>query len=197
MSLVGYTDMLLQWRVAFQERAGVSRRFLDYVQAHRIDLMNLGRFAGGYAVINVTDMGARRFDFADEAAFPAWVMEVFGVDGESVEDLIAWPLDRPEHIMTALGRAGLVGVWQAMAPQSFFMDAAPRIFRTPLRWMQENCDGCAIADPVVAAQQLVQTPGRLCAEDQRHGRELVTLLKTAFDPATKIIAPKVVQRSAA
>lgn len=192
-----YIDMLREWRVEYSERAGVTRRFLDYVRMHGIDLMTVGRFAGSCAVIDIVDVGNHRFDFADNGGVPGFVLEVYGVDGESVEDLICWPLDRPGHVMTALGKAGLVGVWQAMAPQSYFMAAAVPIYRTPLRWLQESCDGCAIAAPEVAAQQLIQTPGRLSAEDQRHGRELVALLKSVFDPATKIIAPKALQRSAA
>ena len=99
--------------------------------------------------------------------------------------------------MTALGKAGLVGVWQAMAPQSYFMEAAPRIFRTPSQWLKNECDGCAIAEPSVAALQLMQTPGRLCAEDQAHGRELVALIKTAFNPETKFVAPSAATRKRA
>ena len=61
MVSLGYADMLQQWRVEFHERAGVSRQFLDYVQAHRIDLMNAGRFAGGCSVINVDRHGSEAF----------------------------------------------------------------------------------------------------------------------------------------
>ena len=94
------------------------------------------------------------------------------------------------------GRCGLLGLWQANAPGTYFMGGNLRLYRSPLLWLQGRCDGAAIVDRTVAGRQLLDVPGRIAAEDRAHGREIAGLLRAAADIDNKVVAP-VQQRRAA
>ena len=117
------------------------------------------------------------------------MLEAFGPDGQTVADLVAWPLAHPEHVMTMFGRCGLLGVWEALGPATYFMGGALNLYRTPLDWLREGCRGAAIVVPSIAAQQLVDAPGFIAAQDHRHGRELVQLLQAVIDPSRRSSCP--------
>ncbi len=191
---------LFDARLELQCRPFPDRTFLDYVKENGIDQAAMGRFVGGYGVIDIVDHGAGRFDFPGDdgaGAFPAFVLEALGDDGETVIDLVAWQLDGPSHVLSMFGRCGLLGVWEAMAPGTYFMGAALTMHRTPLDWLKSGCSGAAIVTPGAASWQMVEVPGRIAARDHAHGRELVSLLRTAIDPATKIVVPSKPWRLAA
>ena len=61
----------------------------------------------------------RRFEFCDDG-IPVAVCEVLGDDAETVIDLVAWPIMRPDKFATALGAAGGLGADQAKKPSTFF-----------------------------------------------------------------------------
>jgi hypothetical protein len=94
------------------------------------------------------------------------------------------------------GRCGLLGLWQAMAPGTYFMGGSLKLHRSPLAWLQAGCDGAAIVDRYLAGRQLLEAPGRIAAEDKAHGREISLLLRGAADIDNKVIYPVAMRRAA-
>jgi hypothetical protein len=169
--------------------------FLAYVRSHRLDILTIGWHVGVTAVLPITEYPDSRFDFADAGEL-AFVCECYAADGETVTDLVAWRLDAPEYPLTMFGRCGLLGLWEANAPGTYFMGGTLALHRSPLRWLQAKCNGAAIVDRHLAGHQLVDVPGRISAEDKVHGREIAALLRAAADIDNKVVAP-LGQRSAA
>src|SRR3712207_741603 len=111
-------------RLEFYELAGPDDDFIAYGREHRLELGLIGGFCGAFGVVTVQDCGNGRFDFAapdHQDGFRAFVCEAFAADGETVVDLVAWPLNRPDHVMSMFGRCGMLGLWEAMSPATFFM----------------------------------------------------------------------------
>jgi hypothetical protein len=181
---------LLAARHDLHERALPSEAFLDYVRAHRLDLSRIGGFAGITAATPIIDCGNRRFDFGDDhsEAVPGFVCEAFAEDGETVIDLVAWPISRPDQPMTLFGRCGLLGIWEAMNPATFIFDKPISIHRSPLDWLKAGCSGAAVADPRVAAWALLDIPGRIAGQDKQHSRQLLELAETVID-RSRFVAP--------
>jgi hypothetical protein len=181
----------------FYDRVGTAPgcdAFLAYVRSHRLDILAIGWHVGVTAVMPIKDHPGSRFDFADDGEL-AFVCECYAADGETVTDVVAWRLDAPERPMTMFGRCGLLGLWQANAPGTYFMSGTLVLHRSPLLWLQAGCNGAAIVDRHMAGRQLLDIPGRISAEDKAHGREIAALLRAAADIDNKVIAP-LQQRSA-
>lgn len=197
MTLPIIQDALFDARAELIEGAGFSGAF---TREHRIDQTTLAGFVGTYGLMPVIDCGAGRFEFADpetsDRGSEAFVFEAFGVDGETTVDLVALPVSNPTRSLSMFGRCGLLGLWEAMGPATYFMDTPLTVHRTVLQWLQAGCSGAAIVTPSVAARQLVETPGRLAAENHAHGRELVSLLKTVIDVNSKVVVCSTVRRAA-
>jgi hypothetical protein len=162
----------------------------EYARANHLDL---GRLASEHLlalrILNVRWFAGPRFEFADEYASPAVVMEVFEADGETVADLVAWQLQRPEKFGTALGRAEALGIGQVDNPATYHAGAPLLVHRTPLGWLQHGCRGTVILNPMSAPRWLGACPGQIAAEDVEHGRELARLLHPYFPPA-RILVPQ-------
>lgn len=169
----------------------------DYFQKHNFDPLICADFAGMGVVVPVVDCGNGRFDFCEghQDAFMAFVCEAIDADGESVIDLVAWPVDRPAHVLTMFGRCGLLGLWEATSAAGTVFNQPFPIHRTPLNWLKAECRGATIADKRIAARQLLDIPGRIAASDIRHGRELKALLDAAT-PRTGIVVPDHIARAA-
>jgi hypothetical protein len=191
-------DALCAARLEFHDRVEAtlgSDAYLRYVRENHLPTHTLAPHVGAFGVIRIVQYINRRFDFADDGDL-GFVMEAYGADGETIVDLIAWRLSHSDLPMTLFGRCGLLGLWQAMAPGTYFMGGTLRLHRTPLLWMQSGCDGAAIVDEHVAGRQLMEVPGRIAAEDRVHAREISRLLRTAADIDNKVIAPIPSRRAA-
>lgn len=194
-SLPNHHNALLAARLEFQETVRCSAA---YTRQHRIDLASLAAFNGGWGLAPIADHGNGRFDFTDSDAIPAFVIEAYGPDGETVVDVVGWPLDQPDKLMSMFGRCGLLGAWQALGPATYFMGGTLALHRTPLDWLRSGCKGAAIVTPSIAAAQLAEAPGQIAAHDHAHGRQLVALLRTVLHPENKIVVPSTkAQRNAA
>ncbi|RWO41376.1 hypothetical protein [Mesorhizobium sp.] len=183
--------VLLRARLEYYELADAavgSADFLKYIRHHQIDVASAGGFAGATAVLPIGKLGDQRFNFDPDGDL-AFVCEAYAVDGESIVDLVAWLLNEPGTPLTMFGRGGLLGLWQAMAPGTYFMGGSLRLHWTPLKWLQAGCDGAAVVDPHLAGQELLVAPGPIAAEDQAHGRDIVKLLRSAAAIDNKVIAP--------
>ena len=173
------------------ERAdgGIMKMF-DYCRTHDIDIASAGRHIGCASVISVLVHRGGRFDFAGggDEAVDAMVLEALGADEESVTDLVAWRLDRPDRPMTMFGRVGLLGLSAALNPATFFMGAALQVHETPLGWLQSACRGCAIIIPDLAARQLRDVEGPIAAASLAHGHRIRALIDSVPRPA--ILVPE-------
>ena len=110
-------------RMMFYTRADAttgSDAFLAYVRNHRLDILAIGWHIGVTAVLVINEYPGNRFELAD-AGDLGFVCECYAADGETVTDLIAWRLDAPERPLTMFGRCGLLGLWQANLPGTYFM----------------------------------------------------------------------------
>jgi hypothetical protein len=112
------------------------------------------------------------FEFDEELGEPGFVMAVHAADGESVIDLVGWPVRRPEAWGTYFGFAGLLGGDAAVNPASFVEAPCP-IWSTPLALMQSGLNGCVVLNPRLAAPILAEAPGPFQCEDEDQARWLI------------------------
>ena len=162
-------------------------RFIAYVRQHGLDQSAFGD-VGAYGVLPIVDCGAGRFEFGDEDADLGFVLEALDEDGESIIDLVGWPLDAPARVLSVLGRVGLLGAAQAANPSTFFMGGVLEMHETPLAWLKAGCRGAALVTPNVAARMLVDVPGPILAADREHARKLLALAETTVD-RKKFVVP--------
>ena len=178
----GVDHQLQQALAEFYDSPWPGDVYRDYVQANDLDLRTIHNLAGATSVLPVVDCGSGRFDWrARGETFPAFVVEALGADGETTIDLVAWPLDRPHHVLTMFGRASLLGLWQALNPASFFMGKALAMHRMPLDWLKAGCSGAAVVVPGLAARVFLDIPGPIAARDRLHARELSRIARRIIE----------------
>jgi hypothetical protein len=188
---------LMVARAELYRRAGPSRLFLDYVRRHRVDLTLVSGFCGCLAVLPVLSFERSMFDFADaghEDAIDAAIIEAFDTDGETVLDLVAWPLDEPERVLSLYRRVPLVGMWEAASPYTYTFETPLILHRTPLDWLKAGCRGAAIVVPDLAARFLIDLPGRFAPQDRQHAAEVHHLLQRLT--RNRMVVPREGRRAA-
>jgi hypothetical protein len=187
------TDMhyaLLAARSEFYERSQVTAEFLHYVRRHGLELRRISGFAGATGIVPVVDCGGGRFDWdAPGDMIQAFICEAYAEDGETVIDLVAWPVNQPSKVLTMLGRVPLLGLWEVMNPATYYGGKPLRMHRTPLDWLQSGCRGAAIVRKEAAAQILFGLVGAIAAADQNHARELHQVISMMI-PKGKIVVPR-------
>lgn len=191
--------VLLSARAEYYGRAEDTlggRSFCDYVRRHNLDIGRIGWHAGVTAVLPIIVCPAGRFEFADRDGLDGFICEAYAADGETVIDLVAWTLDDPTQPMTMFGRCGLLGLWQAMAPGTYYMGGRLQLHPSPLAWLQSGCEGAAIADRDVAGYRLLEVPGQIAVQDQAQGRDLSQLLRRAANIDNRVVAPASARRAA-
>lgn len=181
-------DLLLA-RAELLRRASVTiSASAAYVAEHGLDHRLVEAHAGLLALISVEFCEPSRFEFADTGE-PAAVVEALDSDGETLVDLVAWPVADPTRVSTMFGRAPLVGGYAALNPATYFFDRPLQVHRTPLDWLKAGCDGCAVVVPALAARVLNDdVPGRIAGQDPGHAREIAALLESIVDIA-RVVAP--------
>jgi hypothetical protein len=165
-----------------------SRQHVHYWREHRLDPAMVAGFAGLLAVLPMRVFPQERFDFGEDGDPLGAVVEAFDEDGETVLDLVAWPIAEPERVLSMFGRAPVLGMWAAMDPATFIFDRPLMVHRTPLDWLKSGCHGCAIVVPRLAARLFVELPGQIAAQDMPHARELRALLQSVVD-VSRIVLP--------
>jgi hypothetical protein len=193
------TMALLEARDELIERAtyGINE-FCDYRRAQGITWQAIEVHCGAMTVVPVRFFPGARFDFNDdeEGAHRALVMEVLDFDAETVIDLAAWPLHRPEKVASMFGRSPLLGMHNVSNAATYSFDKALVVHRSPLGWLQAGGGGCAIVVPALAAHVLNDAPGKVSGEDAEHAREIGRLVSSIVDLG-KIVAPLQPMRRAA
>jgi hypothetical protein len=179
----------LSARAELNRRADPTLDWLDYVRNNAIDLETVARFATLLAVTHCIFYNRRRFDFADPAereAEASAVIEVLGDDGETVIDLVAWPLRAPGRFASLFGYVLMLGAARVADPATYFDGQHLQIFKTPLRWLQAGCAGAVIIDPHGARLKLRRATGPIAGEDLDHAKAIQKLTEL---PPQCILAP--------
>jgi hypothetical protein len=184
--MIGSRLMLLDYRAELCVRAKPSPEWVAYLASEKIDL-TVYAFIGILGITRVRFLPDRRFEFCDDGV-PTAVCEVRGDDAETVIDLVAWPIARPEKFATALGVATGLGKDQAKNPATFFAGRPLLIHRTPLGWIRSGCRGVVVLDRLMAPLWLAAALGPIAGEDLTHGHELARLLHPHVS-ASRILAP--------
>lgn len=186
---------LLSYRMDMYERAEPSEDWLRYMSANSINIVEAYAHVNILAVTGAEFFEGRRFDFSSNGVQTA-VIEVLGDDAETVVDLCAWPVDRPQDFATALGRADGLGVWQVQNPATYIGGRPLLVHRTPLEWLQTECRGVVILNEHSAPRWLAPASGPIAGQDVVHARSIARMLAGYFDPES-ILAPVKARRIAA
>src|SRR5262245_57618604 len=112
------------------------------------------------------------FEIDDDLGEPAFVMAVHDVDAQSLVDLIAWPIWRPQEFATYFGFAAVLGGDAALNPASYIGEPCP-IWSMPLSWLQANLRGCVVLNPLLAGPILAAAPCVFQCEGREHAKWLV------------------------
>ncbi len=177
--MTGFLDIAAA-RAELYERAQPTRSYIDFVHRHGIDVLKVGGFCGALAVVLIVEFPGGFFDFAedgDENAVGGVVCEAIGFDSETVEDLVAWPVEQPGRVLSMYRRAPLVGMWQAMNPCTYTFGRPLNLHRHPLDWLKAGCNGAAIVVPQLAARALIDLPGRFAPQDREHAHQVDRLIR--------------------
>jgi len=134
---------------------------------------------GVITLARISDLGNQRFDF-DPNGIEAVIFEAMGKDGETTIDLVAWPIDCPNIVLTMFGRCGLIGAFSAFNPATYYGGLPLPVYRSPLELFRAGFTGAAIAVRNIAARQLIDLPGRVVAQDYRHGKDLQDMIESNF-----------------
>lgn len=187
-SLIKNTAHLSYMRRESLRVAGPSAELAGYIHENRLDLAT-GVAHAGYINLAIASFQGDTFRF-DQDGEPAVVIEALLFDDtreEFTADLVAWPVEEPGAFVTAMGTndgADVLGavhmVQRAGAPL--------RVHRTPLAWLQADCEGC-VPLKSGARHWLHAAGGPFLAEDADHGRELRHLLGPS-GPRCQILVPR-------
>lgn len=161
---------------------------LDLLRSLGLNSQALPTYLGALAVVKVTFDAIEGWDFSDHGE-PAIVAEVFGRDGETPIDLVAWPVDAPDQFETFAGYGEGFGIEQVNVASSYFGGRPLVVHRTPLKWLRAGGLGVVILNQRNAPEWLGEARGCLATESIGHGHQLARLLLGYFPPS-RILAPR-------
>ena len=179
-------------RGELDHRAAIpSTEHVRYWREHGLDDASVAGFAGLLAVVPIRLFEPNRFDFGVDGDPLGAVVEAFDEDGETVIDLVAWPLNEPDRVLSMFGRAPVLGLSAALNPATYAFGRPLNVHRTPLDWVKSGCDGCAVVVRHLAAPVLLEAHrlGRISGQDRQHRNELFKLARSIVDPS-RFVAPK-------
>lgn len=164
-----------------------SRPSVDYCRAQGVDFAGTVPSCGGVFLAEVEPAGAR-FEPVEGGRLAAWC-DVLAEDAETVIDVVAWPIDQPAHWWTLAGTAPALGLAHAANPATYALGFPLRLHRTPLAWLQAECDGAVILNRLAGGRWLreLEAP-RVAAADADHAAEIDAALKAAY-PLPRILLP--------
>lgn len=193
----------LDWmRQQFYQIGEPCPEWWSFIRQNKIDLKSVEPHCGTLAVALCksyeTVEGDRLFEFSPQG-IPCAVIEaiLFRREGGNIEpypaDLIAWPLNSPDQFATALvcyEGAELLGAWSACRTNH----SPLAIHRTPLAWLQANCEGIVLLKPG-AEHWLRKAGGPFVCDDTEHASSIRELLG-ALGRHHKILIPNSERKAA-
>ena len=174
---------------------------VDYMAAHGIDINRVARHCGCPTVLPIMLLPNRRFDMPDghgAESTEGCVIEARAEDGETVIDLVAWPISNPRNVRSLIGAVSILGLRQAFNASTYVFGYPLVVHRTPLDWLKAGCQGAAVVIPDLAVWTFIEIAsigGRIGASDPAHARELKAHL-AAMISTVKIVSPQSVRRAA-
>ena len=168
--------------LAYQKANGISAARFSLTASDSVGLISFA---------DIVHCGNHRFEFGrpGEGAIPGIVLEAHGADGETVVDLVAWPVDRPEYVMTMYGRCGFLGAFAVTNPAAYYMGFALPLFRTPLEFLQAGCVGAVPIVSSIAAWMMFDMPeAQFVARDKAHAQRL-EVMRHSVMPRDQIKVP--------
>jgi len=176
---------LLAARQELLEAAHARHNFdatLAYARSNQIhSVPELSMAIGIFTVTEIVDCGNRRFDFELDGQ-KAVVFEALAEDGTTVLDLVAWPTEKPSQVLSMFGRCGILGGFEAFNPSTYSFGQPLIMHRNPLEFFQAGFRGAVIVEPRVAARQMLDIPGRICAKNRRHGEWIDSVRRSVIRP---------------
>jgi len=113
-------------------------------------------------------------------------LPVMDEDGVTPLDVVMFSMREPTRFGTMLGLGAVLGAGEVFNPATYWGGEPCRLLRTPLEWLQEGIESCAvILDPSLANPILAWAPGNLAAMDEEHADKLVDL--GAVDPERLVV----------
>jgi hypothetical protein len=152
-------------------------KLYDYLRAQGVDVNH---------VINLLDgaLACREWSIAgqeEECIFLPLMDE-----GGRPLDVVMFSMANPTSFDTMLRLGAVLGAGEVINPATYSAGEPCRLFRTPLEWLQNGIEGCAvILDSMRAKRILDWAPGDLGAMDLDHANELVAM---GVDPE-RIVVP--------
>ena len=144
---------------------------LHWLKANRVDLPLVENLTG--PIVRTTGSFIESWYEPDAIGENCFAFAVYGEDAETVIDIVAWSARDQYMFAPQFERAEMIGVDQIHNPASFANNKHCRIHRTPLRWLQADCEGVVILDYEKARKTLSRVTGSLDVEDVDYARELV------------------------
>jgi hypothetical protein len=115
------------------------------------------------------------------------VLPVMDEDWVTPVDVVMFSMANPARFATMLGLGAVLGAGEVMNPATYWGGQPCRLVRTPLEWLRERIEGCAVVlDPPHAKRILRWAPGDFAAVDVNHADHLVAM--GAVDPERLFVA---------
>jgi hypothetical protein len=148
--------------------AGPDAKLYDYLRAQGVDLKH---------VINLLDGALARCEWSIAGQEEDCILLPFmDEDGVRPLDVVMFSMTNPACFDTMLRRGAVLGADEVLNPATYWDGEPCRLLRTPLEWLQEGIEGCAvILDPMRAKPTLDWAPGNLGAMDVDHANQLVAM----------------------
>ena len=181
------TETRLHWmQRRLNDRAGAPPAWWDYIRKHEIELADVLPHCGNTLVLDLckaieTIDGQYVFDLDDDGVACVVVegLRVENINGLNeyvCRDLIAWPLDAPDHWATAMGPGRGISLLGPTAAFRMPSDKTPiRLHRNPETWLLSGCLGSVILKPE-AESWLSKSDVAMICEDAEHARSVKHLL---------------------
>jgi len=155
-----------RWLVSIAEP---NHKLHDYLRHNGVDINHIiNLLEGAIALCEWTIHGGPKEDCI---AIP-----VMDEDGITPLDVVMFSMRDPGRFGTMLGLGAVLGAGEVMNPGTYWDGDPCRLLRTPLDWVREGIEGCAVILNAERAKSMIAwAPGALAARDEAHADELVDM----------------------
>jgi hypothetical protein len=155
-----------RWLVTISEP---NQKLYSYLREKGVDLNHVINLLDGAIALCEWRIGSGPKE--DCIAIP-----VMDEDGITPLDVVMFSMGDPGQFGTMLGLGAALGAGEVMNPATYSDGDPCRLLRTPLDWLREGIEGCAvILNAERAKSMLAWAPGALAAMDEAHANELVDM----------------------
>jgi hypothetical protein len=165
-------------RSLFPTAGPADSKLNDYLWAQGVDVDHVIKLLDGQLARYERSVAGR----SEDCVF----LPIVDEDGVTPLDVLVFPMCQPSAYWIELGRGAVLGAAEILNPATYWDGEPCRLLRTPLEWLQNGIEGCAvILDPPRAKQIFDWAPGDFAAINLDHAQELVRM---GVDPK-RIVVP--------